>query len=134
MVCFAIFRYNKNMKNTEESRKFNQRIGKKIRELRTKQGLSQEACSNGGELTASFISNLERGISGLSTFNLLQLCEILKVSPNQLLMWDSEIDNEELRQSYLEVSKLPEEKQEVVISIIRVILKELEDEITLLSK
>lgn len=134
MVCFAIFRYNKYMRNTEETIRFNQNIGKRIRELRDQQGLSQEECSNGIGLTASFISNLERGISGLSTFNLLQLCKVLNVSPNQLLMWDSEIDNEILRQSYVEVSKLSVEKQEVVVSVIKVILNELDDEISLLRK
>ncbi|MBQ3155643.1 MAG: helix-turn-helix transcriptional regulator [Clostridia bacterium] len=60
-------------------------LGMKIRLFRRKQGLTQEQLAERTELSASFISHIERGnrISSLET--VMKLCHVLQVTPNDLL-------------------------------------------------
>ena len=115
-----------NMRNTVESKFFNHRIGKMIRKLRVERKWTQEELASQMDVTATFISNLERGGSGLNAYNLMLLCEVFEVSPNQFLMWDLETENEALRKNYIDISKLCKEKQEIVIKTINLMLKDLE--------
>lgn len=115
------------MRSTEESKEFNRKIGQRIKKLRVERDWTQEELATKIDATFPFISNLERGGSGLNAFNLLMLCKALEVAPNQLLMWDLETENETLKRCYVEVSKLDEGKQDIVIAVIRAILDELDN-------
>lgn len=58
----------------------NQQIGKKIRDLRNRNGLTQQELANRTELTKGFISQLERGQVSPSVVTLLDLIECLGVT------------------------------------------------------
>lgn len=65
-------------------------INKKIRELRIKNGLSQTELAEKLKTTQGTIGKYERGELDLNTEKIIQICKILKVSPNELLEWEED--------------------------------------------
>ena len=61
----------------------NSSIGKKIRELRQQNGLTQQELADRTELTKGFISQLERGQVSPSVVTLLDLIECLGTTPSE---------------------------------------------------
>lgn len=115
------------MKNTDETQKFNIQLGLKIKQRRESLKLSQEQVANEANLTAVFISRVERGITGLNVYNLVAISNALKVSPSYFLSRELESENAELNQRFIELSKKSIEKQTAVIKIIDIFLNEIEN-------
>lgn len=61
----------------------NKSIGKKIKDLRNKNGLTQEELADRTELTKGYISQLERGQVAPSVITLLDLIECLGTTPSE---------------------------------------------------
>lgn len=61
------------------------RFGGKIRELRSKQGLSQEELGFETGLDRTYISGIERGIRNPSLKNIGKIAKALKVTADELL-------------------------------------------------
>jgi transcriptional regulator with XRE-family HTH domain len=60
------------------------KLGNRIRELRQRQGLSQEAVADLGHIGRSYMSGIERGVRNCSTLHLLKLARVLHVSVGDL--------------------------------------------------
>ncbi len=60
-------------------------FGKILRELRTKRRISQEKLALEGNLDRTFISLLERGLRQPSLRTILQIAEVLEVSPTKMM-------------------------------------------------
>ena len=60
-------------------------FGEKVRELRTKKGLSQEELAELSGLHRTYISSLELGKRNVSLINIHALAKALGVSPEKLL-------------------------------------------------
>ena len=60
-------------------------FGEKVRELRTKKGLSQEELAELSGLHRTYISSLELGKRNVSLINIHALAKALGVSPDKLL-------------------------------------------------
>lgn len=60
-------------------------FGKRIRELRTKAGLSQEELGFQARLHRTYIGSIERGEQNISIDNIHRLARALKLSPKDLL-------------------------------------------------
>ena len=60
-------------------------FGKRLRELRDKQNLTQEALADKAGMHFTYIGQIERGIRNPSLVNLYKLAKALKVSAGQLL-------------------------------------------------
>jgi transcriptional regulator with XRE-family HTH domain len=64
-------------------------LGKAIREVRKKKGLSQEALGLEAGLDRTYVSSVERGRRNISFDNLVKIAETLEVRPSQLLVrWE----------------------------------------------
>ncbi len=61
-----------------------QKLGKKLRELRTEAGLSQERLGEITGLDRTYISGIERGVRNPSLRNIEKLAKALKVSVSEL--------------------------------------------------
>ena len=61
-----------------------QQIGKRIIERRKKLGLTQEALAEKCNVSAKYISAMERGISSGSISLIIDICNILDVTPNYI--------------------------------------------------
>ena len=64
-----------------EQEQINEQIGRKIKDLRNRNGLTQQELADRTELTKGFISQLERGQVSPSVVTLLDLIECLGSSP-----------------------------------------------------
>ena len=60
-------------------------LGNTIRELRIKQGLSQESLSLVADLDRSYVGGIERGEHNLTLMNLLKITKALNISASELL-------------------------------------------------
>jgi transcriptional regulator with XRE-family HTH domain len=60
------------------------RLGKRIRELREEQDLSQETLADLAKIGRSYMSGIERGVRNCSTLHLLRLARALRVSVGDL--------------------------------------------------
>lgn len=61
------------------------RFGQKVRELRTKKGVSQEKLAELSGLHRTYISTLELGKRNVSIKNIYKLAKALEVLPDELL-------------------------------------------------
>lgn len=61
------------------------RFGEKVREIRTKKGLSQEELAELSGLHRTYISSLELGKRNVSLINIYALANALGVTPDKLL-------------------------------------------------
>jgi transcriptional regulator with XRE-family HTH domain len=59
-------------------------FGRRLRELRTTNGLSQEALALSSGLDRSYVGGVERGQRNVSLVNILKLATALKVKPQEL--------------------------------------------------
>ncbi|MEI3503022.1 MAG: helix-turn-helix domain-containing protein [Anaerovoracaceae bacterium] len=66
-----------------EPNNVNSRIGEKIRDLRNRNGLTQQELADRAELTKGYISQLERGQVAPSVVTLLDLIECLGTTPSE---------------------------------------------------
>lgn len=60
-------------------------VGNRIRISREAAGLTQEELAEKLNLSAQFISTIERGVAGASLATIIRLCEVLNVSTEWLL-------------------------------------------------
>lgn len=74
----------RSMKETKVT-KARLQLGKKIRELRKKMGISQEELGFRANLHRTYIGSIERGEQNISIDNIHKIAKALKVSPKDLL-------------------------------------------------
>lgn len=63
----------------------NKQVGRGIRKLRTKLGLTQEELAFEAELHRAYIGQIERGEKNLGLVNLEKISKALKTTPSKLL-------------------------------------------------
>jgi transcriptional regulator with XRE-family HTH domain len=73
-----------------EAEQIHRNIGKKIKELRSLNGLTQQELADRTELTKGFISQLERGQVSASVVTLFDLIECLGSTPAEFFRQDEE--------------------------------------------
>lgn len=75
------------MKNnySDEERDILLKIGKCIKDLRIKEGLSQEKLGYKSNLDRTYIGSVERGERNISIINLIKIAKALKQAPSYFL-------------------------------------------------
>lgn len=73
-------------------------LGKRIRHLRNRLGLTQDIVAEQAQISAKYLSNIERGRENPTVDTLLRLAHALKVEPWEMFLLDQENqDNRALR-------------------------------------
>lgn len=99
-------------------------LGKRITQLRIKQGLTQEKLSEKAGITNNYLSNIERNRSIPSLETLMSICTALNTTPDTVL-----IGTDNTQPSYLmnDITSLLEkctaQEKRIVISMIDVLIK-----------
>ena len=79
---------------TRKIKTINIEVGARIRAAREQQKLSRDYLSERAGITNRFLSDAERGTVGLSLTTLCNICAILGVSTDEILLGESpEVDN-----------------------------------------
>lgn len=100
----------------------NAALGKRIKEMRQKRNLSQESLAEMiGVCNGTHLSNIERGLYGLSLPRLVQVCQALNVSADYLLFGTSTNDVETALHAAIE--QLSNTQKDCFIEIIRTYCK-----------
>lgn len=68
-------------------------VGERIRSQRKALGLSQDEFAERIGRVSRFCADIERGQAGMSIQTMLQICSLLKMSPNQLLFGKDNNEN-----------------------------------------
>ncbi len=61
------------------------KFGKRLREIRLKKGVSQEALAAEAGLHRTYVSSVERGERNITLINIYRLAEALSVKPSDLI-------------------------------------------------
>lgn len=93
----------------------NKIIGNNIRFIRKNEKLSQEKFAEKVELSPQFVSDVERGIEGISLITAINICNTMKCSPDVLFAnlinfdnYNNDMDN---------FTKLSDKNKEIISSI-----------------
>ena len=99
----------------------NKIIGNNVRFIRKSNKLSQEKFAELLDLSPQFISDLERGVQGISLTTMIKICNTMKCSPMVILSNLIEFDN--YNNEIDDFINLSEKNQEIVKTIISALLK-----------
>ena len=94
----------------------NKIIGNNVRFIRKSNKLSQEKFAELLDLSPQFISDLERGVQGISLTTMIKICNTMKCSPMVILSNLIEFDN--YNNEMDNFINLSEKNQEIVKTII----------------
>lgn len=95
------------------------RIQSKRRALR----LTQEVVAERVDLSPRMIADIERGASGMSIESMMRICNVLKVTPNDILIPNAQEDNEELQWLINALRNSSEDTRACAIDIVRAYLR-----------
>lgn len=73
-------------------KEINIQIGERVRQAREQAKLTQEALAEKLEVSPQYVSDLERGVVGVSMTTFKKLCQILGVTSDQLLFGSDTMD------------------------------------------
>ncbi len=97
-----------------------QKMGNYIKELREQRKLSQKDLADKLKLDNRTISKWERGTSAVDITYLVQLADILKTTPEELLI-GAKVSNKSIKHSSL-IDYIKKEKKKTIIAVIIIIL------------
>ena len=103
--------------------KTNIAIGARIKEMRIKRHMTQEMFAEKADIcSGQHVSNIERGINGVSVSKLMDICEVLDVEADYLLFGKnaSDLTNEEEKEIIIAYSNAVPAIQEAVRKLLDV--------------
>lgn len=93
-------------------------IGRRIKNARIEQGLTQEELADKIDVSIAFMSRVERGNSKINLKRLTQIAEILSVSPGYLLTGSNTASKDYLRDDFRQVlDKCSPQQQRLIYAI-----------------
>ena len=102
-------------------------VGSEIRKRRLALGLTQEQAAERIDRALRFYSRIELGDVGMSVDTLLEICGMLKTTPDALLISQTSDQSEANRLWIAEaIANCPEEHQKTAIELLTVYIKSLE--------
>lgn len=103
------------MSQPKKKKQINIDIGQRIKIQRELQKMTQEKLAENIEVSVQFVSDLERGVSGVSLTTLSRICEVLNVSSDTILLGKkSNYDNEISARTV----NFTDEQKEIILKII----------------
>lgn len=98
----------------------NKIIGNNIRYIRKSNKLSQEKFAERVDLSPQFVSDIERGIEGISLVTAIKICNIMKCSP--LILFANLIDFENFNNEMDNFTKLSDKNKSIILDIVNALL------------
>lgn len=102
--------------DVREKKELNVRIGNQIRIARESAGLTQDRFAELVSLATKNVSDIERGVVGISIGTLIRICETLSISSDSILFEEGTGNNAHSISERL--SNLPPEQFEIACNII----------------
>lgn len=99
-----------------EKKEINVKIGNQIRMAREAAGLTQDRFAELVSLATKNVSDIERGVVGISIGTLIRICETLSISSDSILF--GEANGNDVHSLSDRLSNLPPEQFEIAVDII----------------
>lgn len=110
-MCDCIFFYDKAA------------VGQRIRKRRLEMHFTREQMAEKLDKSMRMVGDLERGTVGMSIETLLDVCNVLKTTPNDLLLFDQTSNDGELAWAIDALSHAPDHARSIAIDILRAYLR-----------
>lgn len=98
-------------------------VGMRVREKRLALGLTQEKVAERLDKSLRLVTEIERGAVGMSIETLMALCDVLKTTPNDLLLPDGQAREEELQWVVHALTSASKQVRSGAIDILRAYLR-----------
>ncbi len=100
-------------------------LGARIKEIRKKQGLSQDRLAERAGISAQYVSNIERGKENHTLALLLQLADALKVSLGEMCDFEfGGMDRKEIRSAVRELlSTGDRDRLQIALKVLKAVLR-----------
>lgn len=116
-----------NEKETKKRRKpkeLNIQIGERCRSARETAGYTQEQLAERIGVSTQFLSDAERGVTGMSVSTIIKLCQILSISADFLLLGqDTTNETEDPLSIFTRIQRLSPREQEMIEAVSNLMIK-----------
>lgn len=114
----------KKLKPRRKIKELNVQIGERCRQARDASGYTQEQLAEQIDVSTQFLSDAERGVTGMSVSTIVKLCTVLSVSTDFILLGkDSEGYNENALSIYSRIKCLSPQRQTLVEEMVNLLIK-----------
>ncbi len=96
-----------------KKKKINVEIGQRIHIARELKHYTQETLAEKLDLTTQYLSDAERGVTGISVNTLMNICNVLDVSSDYIL-FGGEISSKDLDEIITKIKKMEIEEQTII--------------------
>ncbi|RKI37942.1 XRE family transcriptional regulator [bacterium D16-51] len=112
------------VKRRRQPKELNKQIGERCRKARETAGYTQEQLADQIGVSTQFLSDAERGVTGMSVNTIVKLCGILNISADFLLLGMEEPDGAESPLSiYTRMKRLSPQERELVEEVTNLMMK-----------
>lgn len=112
------------MKRRRQPKELNKQIGERCRKAREVVGYTQEQLAEQIGVSTQFLSDAERGITGMSVNTIVKLCNTLNISADFLLLGMEESNETESALSiYTRMKRLSPQELELVEAVTNLMMK-----------
>lgn len=114
----------KEEKKRRQPKELNKQIGERCRKAREIVGYTQEQLAEQIGVSTQFLSDAERGITGMSVNTIIKLCNTLNISADFLLLGTEESSETESALSiYTRMKRLSPQELELVETVTNLMMK-----------
>lgn len=111
-------------KRRRQPKELNKQIGERCRKARETAGYTQEQLADQIGISTQFLSDAERGVTGMSVNTIVKLCGVLNISADFLLLGMEEPDGTESPLSiYARMKRLSPQERELVEEVTNLMMK-----------
>ena len=103
-----------NISKKEERHKLNIEIGVRCKQARLSAGYTQEQLAEAIDTSTQFLSDAERGVTGMSLSTIIKLCTVLSVSSDFILFGEKNTTNANALSLDARVSNLSEPERNLI--------------------
>ena len=112
------------VKRQRQPKELNKQIGERCRKARETAGYTQEQLADQIGVSTQFLSDAERGVTGMSVNTIVKLCGVLNISADFLLLGMEEPDGtESLLSIYTRMKRLSPQERELVEEVTNLMMK-----------
>ena len=104
-------------------KELNIQIGERCRQARDASGYTQEQLAERIDVSTQFLSDAERGITGMSVSTIIKLCTVLAVSTDFILLGYGGCSTEDALSVYSRLQQLSPQEQALVKEAINLMIK-----------
>ena len=116
-----------NLNETKQRRKpkeLNIQIGERCRRARETAGYTQEQLAERIGVSTQFLSDAERGVTGMSVNTIIKLCQVLNISADFLLLGKETTNSDEkILSLYARINRLSPQEQEMIEAVSNLMMK-----------